>query len=305
MNQQQLKWVYLVSLSLVWGSSFILIKKGLLGLSPLQLGAFRTFLAGIFLLLIGFKSLKKIKREQWKWITVSAFLGTFFPAFFFAFAEVEIDSAIVSILNSTVPILSIIMGYLIFSVSSTKNQVIGVFVGLLGSILLIGSGASLNSGQNYWYALLPLGATTMYAINVHIIKRYLQDISALSITTGCFSILMIPSIAVLFFADFFSAETFSNPRTQTAIGYIAILAIVGTGIAKILFNRLVQISNPVFSTSVTYLIPVVALSWGILDGEKFGLLQILSGVVIMLGVYLANKKRKIKKPASKKPAFEK
>jgi len=126
----------------------------------------------------------------------------------------------------------------------------------------------------------------------------------LSITTGCFSILMIPSAAVLFFADFFSAETFTNPATQTAIGYIAILAIVGTGIAKILFNRLVQISNPVFSTSVTYLIPVVALTWGILDGEQFGLWQILSGVVIMLGVYLANKKRKIKKPVSKKTAFE-
>jgi len=173
MQQSHYKWLYLVSLSLVWGSSFILIKKGLVGLTALQLGALRTVLAAVFLLIIGFNSVKKIKKEQWKWIGVSAMLGSFFPAFFFAFAELEIDSAIVSILNSTVPILSIIIGFLIFSVQSTKNQVIGVFVGLLGSIFLIGSGATLNTNQNYWFALLPLAATTMYAFNVHVIKRHL------------------------------------------------------------------------------------------------------------------------------------
>merc|ERR1739845_181416 len=104
----------------------------------------------------------------------------------------------------------------------------------------------------------------MYAINVHVIKRYLQDIPALSITVGCFTVLMIPATLVLLFADFFTAENLNDSSTQTAIGYIAILSVVGTGIAKILFNRLVQISNPVFSTSVTYLIPVVAFGWGIL-----------------------------------------
>jgi len=296
MQQSHYKWLYLVSLSLVWGSSFILIKKGLVGLTALQLGALRTVLAAVFLLIIGFNSVKKIKKEQWKWIGVSAMLGSFFPAFFFAFAELEIDSAIVSILNSTVPILSIIIGFLIFSVQSTKNQVIGVFIGLLGSIFLIGSGATLNTDQNYWYALLPLAATTMYAFNVHVIKRHLQEIPALSITVGCFLILLIPSLLVLYFSDFFQAELLAKEEVQISISYIAILSVVGTGIAKILFNRLVQLSNPVFSTSVTYLIPVVALTWGILDGETFSLWQALSGIVILIGVYFANKKRKVKTP---------
>jgi len=294
MQQSHYKWLYLIALSLVWGSSFILIKKGLVGLTAMQLGALRTVLASVFLLIIGFNSIKKIKKEQWKWITVSALLGSFFPAFFFAFAELEIDSAIVSILNSTVPILSIIIGFLIFSVKSTKNQVIGVFVGLLGSIFLIGSGATLNTDQNYWYALLPLAATTMYAFNVHIIKRHLQEIPALSITVGCFTILFFPALLVLYFSGFFQAELLQQEEVQISIGYIAILSVVGTGIAKILFNRLVQLSNPVFSTSVTYLIPVVALTWGILDGETFSLWQALSGIVILIGVYFANKKRKVK-----------
>ncbi len=304
MDHKQLKWIYLVALSLVWGSSFILIKKGLLGLTPLQLGALRTFLAGIFLLLIGARSLSKIKKQQWKWIAVSAFLGTFFPAFLFAFAELKINSAIVSILNSTVPILSIVFGFLIFKIRSTKKQVTGVAIGLVGSILLVSSGAKMNDSQNLIYAFLPLVATSMYAINVHVIKRYLQDIPALSITVGCFTVLMIPATLVLFFADFFTAENFNDSSTQTAIGYIAILSVVGTGIAKILFNRLVQISNPVFSTSVTYLIPVVAFGWGILDGEQFGFLQILSGGIILLGVYMANRKKKIKKPTLKESALK-
>jgi len=294
MQQSHYKWLYLILLSLVWGSSFILIKKGLVGLTALQLGSLRTALAAIFLMLIGFGSIKKIKKEQWKWIAVSGLLGSFFPAFLFAFAELEIDSAIVSILNSTVPILSIIIGFLIFSVQSTKNQVIGVFIGLLGSIFLIGSGASLHAHQNYWYALLPLVATTMYAFNVHIIKKHLQELSALSITVGSFIILLFPSLVVLYFSGFFEAELLQQKEVQVSIGYIAILSVIGTGIAKILFNRLVQLSNPVFSTSVTYLIPVVALTWGILDGEIFSFWQAISGIVILIGVYFANKKRKVK-----------
>lgn len=297
MNQNQLKWVYLISLALVWGSSFILIKKGLVGLTPIQLGALRTFLAGIFLFIIGPRSVRKIKKPQWKWIAVSAFLGSFFPAFLFAFAETEVDSAIVSILNSTVPILALLIGVVFFKISATSNQTLGVIIGLVGSISLILAGASINENQNYWYALLPLVATTMYAFNVHIIKRYLQEIPVLSLTVGGFLILMLPSVVILWQSDFFTAETLQNKTTQLSIGYISILAVVGTGIAKLLFNRMVQISTPVFSTSVTYLIPVVALSWGILDGEVFNWLQALFGLVILLGVYFANKKkRKTKKP---------
>ena len=164
------KWLYLIVLSVVWGSSFILIKKALVGLTPLQLGALRTLFAAIFLLLIGFSYLKKIKKQQWKWIVISAFLGTFIPAFLFAFAETQIDSAVASILNSTTPIVTLILGAVLFKIVFSRNQLIGVIIGLVGSLLLIWSGADVNPNQNYWYSTLVLAASVCYALNVIILK---------------------------------------------------------------------------------------------------------------------------------------
>jgi len=286
------KWIYLAILSVVWGSSFILIKKSLVGLTPLQVGALRTLFAAVFLLIIGFNSIKKIEKKDWKWITISAFLGTFIPAFLFAFAETEIDSAVASILNSTTPLVTLILGAAVFSIGFTRKQLFGVLVGLLGSFLLIWGGAEVNPNQNYWYTALVLIASICYAINVNIIKRYLQEVPALAITVGNFVILMIPATIVLLFSGFLKTEFTNDPEIITSLGYLALLAVIGTGIAKVLFNKLVQISNPVFSTSVTYTIPIVALLWGLLDGETFTLFQIFSAGLIILGVFLSNLGRK-------------
>lgn len=141
---RNIKWVYLIVLSLIWGSSFILIKKGLVGLTPMQLGAIRIIFTGTFLFIIGFKRVKEIRNKEWKGIILTGLLGTFFPAFLFAFAETEIDSSIASILNSLVPLNTIIIGFLIFKMKSSKRQVMGVFVGLIGTIMLIMNGATLN-----------------------------------------------------------------------------------------------------------------------------------------------------------------
>ncbi|MFC7356409.1 DMT family transporter [Jejudonia soesokkakensis] len=286
------KWIYLAILSLVWGSSFILIKKALIGLTPLQLGALRTLFAAAFLLLIGFNSLKKIKRNEWKWIVISAFLGTFFPAFLFAFAETEIDSAVASVLNSTTPIVTLLLGALVFSIGFSRRQLVGVLVGLLGSFLLIWVGAEVNPDQNYLYSGFVLIASVCYACNVNIIKRYLQNIPAIAIAVGNFVVLIIPALIVLFFSEFFQQPFTTDPLILESLGYLAILAVVGTGIAKILFNKLVQISTPVFSTSVTYTIPIVALMWGVLDGETFTVFQVLAASLIVFGVYLSNKRKK-------------
>ena len=288
MKSGQKKWMYLVVLSLVWGSSFILIKKALIGVSPLQLGALRVLFAAIFLLIVGFNSLKKIERKDWKWITISGVLGTFIPVFLFAFAETEIDSAIASILNSTTPIMTLLLGAVIFSIGFSRNQVLGVIIGLVGSSLLIWGGADVNPDQNYWYAGLVLIASVLYAINVNIIKKHLQDIPAMSIALGNFVILIIPSIAVLIYSDFFSEAVLQSPELPAALGYLTILAVVGTGVAKVLFNKLVQITTPIFASSVTYTIPIVALSWGLLDGELFTLFQLFAASLIILGVFLAN-----------------
>ncbi len=283
------KWIYLAILSVVWGSSFILIKKALIGLTPLQLGALRSLFAAVFLLIIGFRKLKTIKKEEWKWIAVSGFLGTFIPAFLFAFAETEIDSAIASILNSTTPIMTLVLGAVAFSIGFTRNQLIGVIIGLIGSFLLIWSGSEVNPNQNYWYAGLILCASVCYACNVNIIKRYLQNVSPLAITAGQFSVIIIPAVITLCSSGFFSEKTFASPALYPSLGYILILSVVGTGIAKVLFNNLVQLGTPVFASSVTYTIPIVALLWGVLDGEKFVWFQLVAAAVILLGVLLSRK----------------
>ena len=288
MSNDYKKWIYLIVLAIIWGSSFILIKKSLIGLSPIQLGALRTFIAGVFVLLIGFKSLKKIKKEQWKYIVVSSLLGTLFPAFFFAFAITGIDSSVASILNSLTSLNALIVATLFFGVVFKRVQLVGVLIGLVGTIMLILESSSLNPNQNYWYTIFVLTASLGYAFNVNIIKKYLLDIPAMSITSGHFILLIIPVFLILVFSGFFSSVEFT-PAKNTSIMYLIVLSIVGTGLAKIMFNKLIQISTPVFSTSVAYLIPIVAIIWGFIDGEKVSYLQLLSWIIILTGIYVVNK----------------
>lgn len=292
MSKDTLKWVYLIILSLVWGSSFILIKKSLIGLTPLQLGALRIIFASFFLLIVGLPSLKTIQKGEWKWVTISAFVGTFIPVFLFAYAQTEIDSAITSILNSTTPLLTLILGALLFSIKFSKSQLLGIIIGLFGCCALIWIGSDANPNQNYWFTGLVILASICYAINVNIIKTFMQNISAMAITTGNFIILIVPAFIILEYSGFFATKILTEDKVHTNLLYIATLGVLGTALAKILFNKLVQISNPIFASSVTYTIPVVAFTWGILDGEDFTTLQFVAAGVIILGVFISNKKKK-------------
>ena len=291
MFQNNKKWIFLFLLALIWGSSFILIKKGLVGFTPLQLGSLRIIITALLLFLAGFKSLKNLPKNTLKWIVISGFLGTFFPAFLFAYAETEIDSAIASILNSIVPINTIVFGFLAFKMHSSKRQVLGVLIGFAGTFLLITNGASINPNQNYWYAFLVIIATVMYAFSINIIKRHLQNVSPIAIAVGNFAIIIIPAFIVLIFSGFFTSQVIQGPDFTISLFYIFLLSLFGTAIAKVLFNNLVQISTPIFASSVAYIMPIIAVSWGVLDGESFGFWQGVATVIILLGVYLANSKR--------------
>ena len=266
------------------------MKKALIGLTPIQLGALRILIAAIFLLLIGHKSIKEIQRRHWRYIAYTAILGTFIPVFLFAYAVSGIDSSIASILNSLTPFNTLIFGASFFGFTFKKQQLIGILIGLIGTIILILKGADLNPNQNYWFSILIIIASIGYAFNVNIVKKHLHDISALSIVAGNFLLLIIPALLVLSMTDFFT--TFQMNQTSiNSLGFITILAIVGTGLAKVLYNKMVHLATPIFASSVTYLIPIVAVFWGILDGEKLSLIQLFAAVIILLGVYLVNKKK--------------
>ena len=275
-------------LALVWGSSFILIKKGLIGLTALQLGSLRIIFAAVFLVLIGFKSLSKIPIHKWKYIALTSLFGTFIPAYLFAIAQTEIDSSVSSILNSLTPLNTLILGALVFGLQFKRNQIFGILIGLIGSSLLILNGAIHHPEQNYYYAILVLIASICYAVNVNLIKKYLHDLSPLSITTGNFMVLFFPAFIILFFSGFF--EVVHDVKVQESVLFIMILGVVGTGIANILFFKLIQMSSPVFATSVTYLIPVVAFCWGLLDNEMLTPVQFFGAFIVLIGVYLSAKK---------------
>ncbi|MED5354670.1 MAG: DMT family transporter [Bacteroidota bacterium] len=283
------KWIYLVSLSLIWGSSFILIKKALIGLTPTQLGSLRIIFSSIIIFAFAWNTLKIISKKEWKWIIISAFLGSFFPAFLFAFAETEIDSSIASVLNSLVPLNTVIIGAIVFKIASSKKQIIGVIVGFIGTYLLIDRGMHLNPDQNYLYAGLVILCSFLYGFNVNIIKKYLNDVPAVTIAAGHFSVIFIPAIIIFLLSDFKSDQIY-DPDTIKSIGYVLILSAFGTALAKVLFNKLVQMSTAVFASSVTYSLLIVSLFWGILDGELFSFNQLMATILIVLGVLLSSRK---------------
>lgn len=291
MFSKHLKWILLFILALIWGSSFILIKRGLdggNGLTPYQLGSLRIIFATLFLMIIGFKSLITIPRVKWKYIALTAFVGTFMPVYLFSIAETEISSSITAVLNSLTPLGALVIGILAFGLDVQRRQVYGVIIGLAGSILLIANGAANNPDQNYWYALLVVFAAFCYSLNVNLIKKYLSDVKPIAITAGNFVVLLIPALLVLFSTEFI--VDVQRIDVQNSMLYILILGTVGTGIANIIYFKLIQMSSPIFASSVTYMIPVVAFFWGILDQELFTPIQYVGAVIIFVGIYLSARK---------------
>uniref|UniRef100_UPI002FDD52A8 DMT family transporter n=1 Tax=Flavobacterium sp. TaxID=239 RepID=UPI002FDD52A8 len=218
MPTQKLKWLLLIALALIWGSSFILIKKGLVALNPFQLGSLRIIFCALFLLLVGFRNLATIPLHQWKYIALTALFGTFVPAYLFAIAQTQISSSVSSILNSLTPLNTLIIGAVIFRLDFKRTQIIGVIIGFLGTTLLILNGAAHHPNQNYWYTILVLIASVCYATNVNLIKRYLSDLKPLAITTGNFAVMVVPAFLILSFTDFFSAVT--HEKVQHAMIFV-------------------------------------------------------------------------------------
>lgn len=288
MENKQLRFLYLLILALVWGSSFILVKRGLLGLNPFQLGALRILFAGLFITTVGFKSIAKIQLRHWKYLALTASLGTFFPVFLFSWAQTELSSSVSAILNSLTPLNTLLLGIWLFKIDFQRRQIWGVVIGFIGSALLVWNGALNHPEQDYRFAIFLVIASFCYATNVNLINKYLYDLNPLSITVGNFIVLLAPAYLVLHFNGFWKIATL--PSTTNAMGYIVVLGVIGTALANVLFFKLIKISSPVFASSVTYLIPVVAFFWGLLDNESLTAIQGLGAAIILLGVYLSAKK---------------
>ena len=290
MDKNTKKWIYLFLLSGIWGSSYILIKKGLVGLSPIQLACFRIVITSLILVFFGLRHVSNLSRDQWKWLSVTGFFGTFFPTFLFAYSETKIDSSVVAVLNGLTPLFTLFIAVFFFSYTFKKLQFFGVTVGLLGTVMLIYDEYSSKPFSNANYSLLVLIASLCYGFNVNILKYKLKGVSSIGIAIGNFLAITPPAFILLLLSDFSWNTFYKEEDIITSLLFVFILASMGTALAKVMFNELVTISSPVFSVSTTYLLPIVAIGWGMLDGESFGISKFLSAFIILLGIYLITKK---------------
>ena len=297
MQNKNSKWFILLLLAIVWGSSFILMKKGLDGgMNAYQLGAYRIVFTSLFLGLFFGKEFFKIPSTKFKFVFLAGLLGNFFPIFLFALAQTQISSSISSTLNSFTPLNTLLIGSIFFGLTFSRKQILGLLIGIVGCLILVYAGASGNPTKNYWFALLVIIATWCYAANINLVKKYLSDVSPLSITVGNFAFLLLPALAILLFNGF---NFQSTHEISASLGftdqihpllYVAILGIIGTGMANIYFYRLIQMSSPIFASNVTYLIPIVATIWSMVFNEGVTPIQILGTIIILFGVYITNRK---------------
>lgn len=291
MNHTITKWVLFIVLSIIWGSSFILMKLGINGgFSAYQVASIRMLSAALFLLPFAYKAFKNIPSIHRKYVIASGLLGSFFPAFLYCIAETRIDSSLAGILNALTPLFTIVVGSLFFNIPTNRVKVIGVLVGLIGLILLPFAGGKAVNLADISYSLLVLLATLFYGINVNVVGRYLKTFSPIHVVSLSFSFILIPAALILFSTGFLQLD-FSKPEYSNALLASATLGIGGTAIAGILFYQLLKMAGPLFGSLVTYGMPFIAVGWGIYFQESVNLMQIGCLAIILAGVYIVNQGR--------------
>lgn len=285
-------WGFLIILALVWGSSFILIKRGLEVYSPGEVGALRIVFAGMVLLPLSLPRLKGLNKRQIKNLIIVGLVGSFIPAFLFAKAQTQLSSSLTGVFNAMTPLFVVIIGALFFNSRITKRNAIGLIIAFVGVVILlmVKEGGLGNFNEINAYALLVLLACACYGLNLNIIKYRFVELKPVAITAISLSIVLPVALIFLFTSTQFSFKLLHVEGAVQAAGYIAILGIVGTALALILFNVMVKVATPVFASSVTYLIPVVAIMWGLLDGEVLLAGHYFGIVAVIFGVWVGNRR---------------
>jgi len=281
-------WLLLFFLSLIWGSSFILIKKSLLAFSPLEVGALRICIASIAFLPFLLRQLKDVPWNNLRYFIIVGFAGSGIPAFLYAIAQTEVDSSVAGVLNSLTPIFTLLIGLIIFKATFKWLQLWGILLGFLGACLLIilRNGWQLSAEVNY--ALLIVVATLCYGISVNVVNYKLSAYKPLLISSISFILTGPLSFIYLLTTDILTDVT-QHPDGYVSLISIAVLSLVGTFYSTIIFYKLVQNTNPVFASSVSFVIPIIALLWGYVDGEILSIYHVISMACILVGVLFIRK----------------
>jgi len=292
MDNKFTNWLLFISLSFIWGSSFILMKEGLQHLSAYQVASIRIISSGLVLLPVALVSIRQIPSKKLFIVFLSGVLGSLFPAYLFCLAEQGIDSSLAGTLNSLTPVFVIIAGALFFNTKTASNKIGGILLAFTGSILLFFSQPNFSENNNLLFVFFVVLATAFYGINVNMVHKHLSHIGSLKIAAVALSLNAIPAAIILFFTGYFDKDLLET-GTLISTGYSAILGVFGTALASVLFYVLLKRAGAVFASMVTYGIPAVAILWGIAYGEHIGWKQIICVAVILAGVWLANRKPKL------------
>lgn len=290
LSKKSVQWIVLAALAFVWGSSYFLIKKGLRTFDETELAALRIAIAFIILAPIAIYNLKKIKKSKILPLFLVGALGSALPAFLFAKAQTTLSSSVAGILNSIVPVFTMLIGVTLFKTKFLKINILGLFIGLIGAVTLIWVDKSSNITFDFMGAVYVVLATICYGISVNVIKESLPEISSMEITSFAFLFIGIPVIPILLLTNF--TEKLVTHEAWMDLGYITLLSVFGTALAILYFNKLIKHTSAIFATTVTYLIPIVAVMWGVLDGEPLTVFHFMACLIILVGVYLVNKKAK-------------
>ena len=289
-NKDVIAWGLLILLAIIWGSSPILIKKALIKLDPFEIGALRLTLASFVLMPFLLKNLKEIKRKDYFILFISGIVGNVVPYFLYPIAQTKIDSATSGVLTSLTPFFALIIGVVFYKLKATKNNIIGLIIGFLGTFLLILFSGSSGGFTADVFGLFVVAATLLYGINLNLVKYHLKHLKPIAITS--FSIVSILPITlyILFFLSPFHYHLNNFDFYKVELGYVLILGVLGTSIATIIFYNLIKIKDTVFASMVTYLMPLVAISLGVIDGEKINEVQLFGMALILTGVFINGKK---------------
>ena len=282
-------YVLLIGLGIIWGSSFILIKRGLESFGPLHVGTYRLFAAGVVLLPIFLLNWKHVNKKNLKWFFLSGLLGNGIPAVLFATAQTQLSSSVTGTLNALTPMFALLTGVLVYKLPLDKSKILGVVVGLVGSIMLILLGENSSFRGDFLYASMIILAALMYGININLIKEKFALSRPMVIAAYPIVFMAIPSFFILLFTDFFSQVKFSGQELES-LGALTLLAVLGTALSLVAFNHLIQITNAVFASFNTYIIPIVAILWGLWDGETLTAWQVGGMALILAGVILVKRK---------------
>jgi len=290
MNKSAGNWLLFVGLSVIWGSSFILMKIGLNnGMSAYDIAATRIVSAGLILLPIAIHGRKKVPTRLFPLVFLSGALGSLLPAFLYCYAEQGMDSSMAGALNSLTPVFVIVTGVLFFRRKTPVHKIVGILIAFTGTAILLGSKSDLRLSAGWHYPSMVVLATIMYGINVNLVAERLAGLPSLQVTAIALTLNAIPA-ALLLLLNGFWQQPFHESHYQKAVLASFVLGVGGTATATFLFYRLVKKAGGIFASMVTYGIPFVAIGWGLYFHEAIGWREVICLLIILGGVYLASKK---------------